>query len=44
MSDECTMHPSGSVSGQPIVFALVRNRVQVVSPEGQTKGTYKHEG
>ena len=36
--------PSGSVSGQQIVFDLVRNRVQVVSPEGQTKGTYKHEG
>lgn len=36
--------PSGSVSGQQISFDLVRNRVQVVSPEGQTKGTYKHEG
>lgn len=36
--------PSGSVSGQQIVFDLTRNRVQVVSPEGQTKGTYKHEG
>jgi lipopolysaccharide transport protein LptA/LPS export ABC transporter protein LptC len=36
--------PSGSVSGQQIVFDLTRNRVQVVSPEGETKGTYKHEG
>lgn len=36
--------PSGSVSGEQISFDLARNRVQVVSPEGQTKGTYKHEG
>jgi lipopolysaccharide transport protein LptA len=36
--------PSGSVSGEQISFDLVRNRVQVMSPEGQTKGTYKHEG
>lgn len=36
--------PTGSVSGQQIVFDLARNRVQVLSPEGQTKGTYKHEG
>lgn len=36
--------PSGSVAGQQIVFDLTKNRVQVVSPEGQTKGTYKHEG
>ena len=36
--------PSGSLSGQQISFDLARNRVQVVSPEGQTKGTYKHEG
>lgn len=36
--------PSGSLSGQQISFDLTRNRVQVVSPEGQTKGTYKHEG
>jgi lipopolysaccharide export system protein LptA len=34
----------GSLSGQQISFDLTRNRVQVVSPEGQTKGTYKHEG
>jgi len=36
--------PSGTVSGQQIVFDLARNRVQVLSPEGQTKGTYKNEG
>ncbi len=36
--------PTGSVTGQQIVFDLAKNRVQVVSPEGQTKGTYKHEG
>jgi len=36
--------PSGSVQGQQIAFDLTRNRVQVVSPETQTKGTYKHEG
>jgi LPS export ABC transporter protein LptC/lipopolysaccharide transport protein LptA len=35
--------PSGSVAGQQIVFDLAKNRVQVVSPEGQTKGTYKHQ-
>lgn len=36
--------PSGSITGQQIAFDLARNRVQVVSPETQTKGTYKHEG
>lgn len=36
--------PKGSLQGQQISFDLARNRVQVVSPEGQTKGTYKHEG
>ncbi|HEX8169494.1 MAG TPA: LPS export ABC transporter periplasmic protein LptC [Thermoanaerobaculia bacterium] len=36
--------PTGSVAGQQIVFDLTRNKVQVVSPAGQTKGTYKHEG
>lgn len=36
--------PTGSVAGQQISFDLTRNRVQVVSPEDQTKGTYKHEG
>ncbi len=36
--------PTGNLSGQQILFDLTRNKVQVVSPEGQTKGTYKHEG
>lgn len=36
--------PKGSLQGEQISFDLARNRVQVVSPEGQTKGTYKHEG
>jgi lipopolysaccharide transport protein LptA len=36
--------PTGSVSGQQISFDLTRNRVQVLSEEGQTKGTYKNEG
>ncbi len=36
--------PSGSLSGQQISFDLAKNRVQVVSPQGETKGTYKHEG
>jgi lipopolysaccharide export system protein LptA len=36
--------PKGSLTGQQISFDLTRNRVQVISPEGQTKGTYKHEG
>jgi lipopolysaccharide transport protein LptA len=36
--------PSGSIAGQQIVFDLTRNRVQVVSPSGETKGTYKHSG
>ena len=36
--------PSGSLSGEQIVFDLARDRVQVLSAEGQTKGTYKHEG
>lgn len=35
---------TGSVTGQQIVFDLGKNRVQVVSPDSQTKGTYKHEG
>ena len=35
--------PKGTLSGQEIAFDLARNRVQVLSPEGQTKGTYKHE-
>ncbi len=36
--------PSGSLTGQQISFDLAKNRVQVVSPTGETKGTYKHEG
>ena len=36
--------PSGSIAGQQIVFDLTRNRVQVVSPSGETKGTYKQSG
>lgn len=36
--------PTGSLSGQQISFDLAKNRVQVVSPQGETKGTYKHEG
>jgi lipopolysaccharide transport protein LptA len=36
--------PAGSVSGQQISFDLNRNRVQIVSPEGGTRGTFKHEG
>jgi lipopolysaccharide transport protein LptA len=34
--------PNGTLSGQQIVFDLVKNKVQVVSPTDQTKGTYKH--
>ncbi|HYI09679.1 MAG TPA: LPS export ABC transporter periplasmic protein LptC [Thermoanaerobaculia bacterium] len=36
--------PNGDVSGQQIVFDVARDRVQVLSPDGKTKGTYKHEG
>jgi lipopolysaccharide export system protein LptA len=36
--------PSGSVAGQQISFDITRNRVQVISPQGETTGTYKHEG
>lgn len=36
--------PTGWLTGQQISFDLARNRVQVMSKEGQTKGTYKHEG
>lgn len=36
--------PKGTLTGQQILFDLSRNKVQVVSPEGQTTGTYKHEG
>jgi len=34
----------GTVSGEQISFDLTRNRVQILSSEGQTKGTYKNEG
>ncbi|HET7704851.1 MAG TPA: LPS export ABC transporter periplasmic protein LptC [Thermoanaerobaculia bacterium] len=33
--------PQGSLSGQQIVFDLGRNRVQVLSPTGETQGTFK---
>lgn len=36
--------PSGTLTGQQMLFDLTRNKVQVLSPEGQTTGTYKHEG
>jgi len=36
--------PSGTLAGQQIVFDLARNRVQVISPSQETKGTYKHSG
>jgi len=36
--------PKGSLTGQQIQIDTTRNKVQVVSPEGQTTGTYKHEG
>ena len=34
----------GGLSGEQIVFDLTRDRVNVLSPEMQTKGTYKNEG
>jgi lipopolysaccharide transport protein LptA len=36
--------PKGNVSGQQIVFDVAKDRVQVLSSDGKTKGTYKHEG
>lgn len=36
--------PTGAVSGQQIVFDLTANRVRVLSPSSETKGTYKHSG
>lgn len=33
----------GSLTGEQIVFDLTRNRVQALSAEGQTQGTYKQE-
>jgi LPS export ABC transporter protein LptC/lipopolysaccharide transport protein LptA len=35
--------PTGSVAGEQILFDLAKNRVNVVSPKGETKGTYKNE-
>jgi lipopolysaccharide transport protein LptA len=34
----------GGFSGEQIVFDLTRDRVNVLSPDTQTKGTYKNEG
>ncbi len=34
----------GGLSGEQIVFDLTRDRVNVLSPDMQTKGTYKNEG
>lgn len=34
----------GGLSGEQIVFDLTRDRVNVLSPDTQTKGTYKNEG
>ena len=35
--------PGGTLKGQQIAFDLNRNRVQVVSPTGETSGTYKQQ-
>jgi lipopolysaccharide transport protein LptA len=35
--------PQGSLSGEQIAFDLTRNRVQVLSPTGQTQGTFKQQ-
>jgi len=35
---------SGWLEGEQIAFDQSRNRVRVMSPDGQTKGTYKQEG
>ncbi|HUP49016.1 MAG TPA: LptA/OstA family protein [Thermoanaerobaculia bacterium] len=35
--------PQGSLSGQQIVFDMNSNRVQVLSPTGQTEGTFKQQ-
>jgi LPS export ABC transporter protein LptC/lipopolysaccharide transport protein LptA len=35
--------PQGSLSGQQIVFDISRNRVQVLSPTGETQGTFKQQ-
>jgi lipopolysaccharide transport protein LptA/LPS export ABC transporter protein LptC len=36
--------PKGNVSGKQIVFDVAKDRVQVLSSDGKTQGTYKHEG
>jgi lipopolysaccharide transport protein LptA len=36
--------PKGNVAGQQIVFDIAKDRVQVLSSDGKTQGTYKHEG
>lgn len=36
--------PKGNVAGQQIVFDIAKDRVQVLSSDGKTEGTYKHEG
>lgn len=36
--------PKGNVAGQQIVFDVAKDRVQVLSSDGKTQGTYKHEG
>jgi hypothetical protein len=35
--------PTGTLSGEQIAIDLARNKVEVMSPTGQTKGTYKPE-
>ncbi|HUP50725.1 MAG TPA: LptA/OstA family protein, partial [Thermoanaerobaculia bacterium] len=35
--------PQGSLSGQQIQFDISRNRVQVLSPTGETQGTFKQQ-
>lgn len=40
-SPATAVEPSGTLSGQQIVFDLNRNRLQVLSPSGTTQGTYK---
>jgi lipopolysaccharide transport protein LptA len=35
--------PQGTLSGQQIVFDMARNRVQVLSPTGETQGTFKQK-
>jgi len=42
-SPATVVDPTGTLSGQQIVFDLARNRVQVVSPTAPTQGTYKQQ-